>query len=283
MQNIWLMDSEWQNLHFVSKMDYIKNNLNFLQAASTNSKRDADIKEYFSLFYRVREEYKNENGQGIIEVVGSMIKGASLIQKLSGETDYDALLEDIEDAKSDNSAKSVVIDYDSGGGMAVGAPEVAESVKELAMIKPVVCHTSSIIASAAFFSAAGATAILASPSALVGSIGTVAQVYDISGMLNSMGIKIETITPDQSDLKTTSYPTVAMTEKQRENLKEAITKTNEEFMNFVSSNRPNIKPEAMRGQVFSGREAVKNGLIDGIGSLQEAKGLAIALSKLTKN
>jgi protease-4 len=158
-------------------------------------------------------------------------------------------------------------------------PETADMVVELATKKPVIAHTSTIMASAAYYLSAGATAVTSTRSAIVGSIGTVAQVVDITGYLEKMGVKVHTITPDQSDLKTAGYPDAPLTDDQKENLKESVTETNEEFMAFVQSQRLNVEKSTMRGQTFSGKEAEKLGLVDAVGTLAEAKELALLLTK----
>jgi protease-4 len=221
----------------------------------------------------------DKNGVATIEVVGPLVLGAVPIEKLLGVSDYAEIQAELMDAMDNDKIKAVVISVDSGGGMVLGVPETADMVVELAKKKPVVAHTSTIMASAAYYLSAGATAVTSSKSAIVGSIGTVAQVVDITGYLEKMGVKVHTITPDQSDLKTAGYPDAPLTDAQRQNLKDSVTETNEEFMAFVQSNRPAVEKSTMRGQTFSGKEAEKLGLVDGVGTLEEAKRLALAIAR----
>lgn len=271
--NIWLIDQPFFEKAYIAKMAKPV-------AAEVISASEDKRKEYFKQFNRLREPMTvDENGVATIEVVGPLMLGSVPIEKLLGVSDYADIQADLMQAMDDDKIKAVVISVDSGGGMVLGVPETADMVVELATKKPVVAHTSTIMASAAYYLSAGATAVTSSKSAIVGSIGTVAQVVDITGFLEKMGVKVHTITPDQSDLKTAGYPDAPLTDAQRQNLKESVTETNEEFMAFVQLNRPRVEKGTMRGQTFSGKEAESLGLVDAIGSLEEAKKLALQLSK----
>jgi protease-4 len=278
MRNIWLIESGWfETVQLPKIMQTMKvgGGAEYLKQESDEERR----RKFYKQFNRLQDPLRIEGNIGIIEVVGTLVKGATPYEKLNGVTDYDDLAMDIANAMADPKIKAVVIDVDSGGGMALGAPEIADMVAELADKKPVVAHTSSIMASAAYYISAGASAVTASRSSIVGSIGTVAQVIDITGMLEKFGVKIETFTPDQSDLKTASYPTVPMTDDQRAHIKASVTSTNNEFMGFVKSQRAGIENETMRGQCFSGRECISAGLVDALGSFEDAKKLALALTR----
>jgi protease-4 len=272
--NIWLIDQPYFEQAYLAKM--ARKHEYAIESQEGGDKR----REYFKQFNRLREPMSiDENGVATIEVVGPLVLGAVPIEKLLGVSDYSEIQAELMDAMENDKIKAVVISVDSGGGMVLGVPETADLVVELAKKKPVVAHTSTIMASAAYYLSAGATAVTSSKSAIVGSIGTVAQVVDITGFLEKMGVKVHTITPDQSDLKTTGYEDTPLTDAQRQNLKDSVTETNEEFMAFVQSNRPLVEKSTMRGQTFSGKEAEKLGLVDGVGTLEEAKRLALEIAR----
>jgi protease-4 len=271
--NIWLIDQPYFEQAYLAKM--ARKHEYALESQETDKRR-----EYFKQFNRLRDPMSiDENGVATIEVVGPLVLGAVPIEKLLGVSDYSDIQADLMEAMDNDKIKAVVISVDSGGGMVLGVPETADMVVELATKKPVIAHTSTIMASAAYYLSAGATAVTSSKSAIVGSIGTVAQVIDITGYLEKMGVKVHTITPDQSDLKTAGYPDAPLTDAQKQNLKDSVTETNEEFMAFVQSQRLNVEKSSMRGQTFSGKESETLGLVDAIGSLADAKKLALQLSK----
>ena len=271
MNEIWLIESGWHATQMAKAAKAYSHSVDFLKQESNDDR----VRSYFKQFNRLKDPmYMAAEGVGVIEVVGPLMSGAAPVDKWLGATDYKDIMRDIKAASNDPAVKAIVLDVDSGGGMALGAPEIADAIAELAQTKPVVTHTSTIMASAAYYVSAGATAVVASRSAIVGSIGTVAQVVDITAMLERFGVKIETFTPDQSDLKTASYPTVKMTDAQRAWIKESVTATNEDFMSFVTGQRPGVGSSAMRGQVFSGSRAEAAGLVDALGSFEEAITLA---------
>lgn len=241
---------------------------------------DERRRAFYKRYNRLRDSMQvDSDGVATIEVVGSLLTGATPYQKDMGASDYLDIRAELRKAASDPAIKAVVLMIDSGGGMALGAPEAAADVAALAAIKPVVAWTGSIMASAAYYLPAAATVVTASPSAIVGSIGTVCQVLDISGLMERYGVKIHTVTPDASDLKTTSYPTVPLSDDQKKALKASVTATNEKFMGWVSNNRPGVQADSMRGQCFSGEEATARGLVDAVGSWEDARALALSLAQ----
>jgi capsid assembly protease len=231
------------------------------------------IKAYMSTFYNLRESMSVENGIATIHAYGPLLKDASFIDEILGATGYESLAADLEAAAADESVKGILLKVQSPGGMAMGAPEIGDQVRELAQSKPVVAYSPDIMASAAYYISAGATAIIASPSAAVGSIGTLAQILDVTKLYESMGVKIETFTPAQSDLKTTGHPTVALTDKQREHMQAHVEAINGGFTGFVRANRPAVTAAEMRGQTYRGEDAAGNGLADATGSEKDALAL----------
>lgn len=268
-----------EDTYFQQTLLRLSHTLSFLKTSPAPATlSEADRKSYYRQFNRLWDPLRVENQVGVVEIVGPLMQGATPREKLLGATDYRDVIGDLATAANDPKIKAVVVDVDSGGGMALGAPELADAVASLAEIKPVVAHTSTLMASAAYYAIAGATAITATGSSIVGSIGTYRQLIDISAALEKMGIKVELIKPAQSDLKAAGHPAVPLTEAQRAYLTAGAEETNAEFIKFVQAHRPKVTMDSMRGQTFSGNQAVDAGLIDAIGSFDEAKKLAIALA-----
>ena len=277
MRTQWLLDQTYFESTYLPKVLAANKaaDPNFLTLETPEERRRA----YYAQFNRLRDPIAvDEDGLATIEIVGPMMTGATPYEKLQGVSDYADMSGDIQQAAQDPAVKAVLLSIDSGGGMALGAPELADLVASLAQTKPVVAYTSSIMASAAYYAAAGATAIVASRSAIVGSIGTMLQVIDITAALEKFGVKIHTVTPALSDLKTTSHPTVPLTDAQRAALQDKVEATNAEFVGFVKSNRPAVEDASLRGQTFSGSQAVDAGLVDAVGSYAEARALALSLA-----
>ena len=132
------------------------------------------------------------------------------------------------------------------------------------------------MASAAYYLAAGADAIFASPSASVGSIGVYIPWMDTSAAYERAGYKPDPITNTGGDLKAIGFGG-KLTAEQRAHLQEEV---DEDFDNFKAhiANYRAVPDSAMRGQVMSGRKALESNLVDRIGERDQAYGaLALAI------
>lgn len=280
----WLIDMAYANARFLSPAARLEVQAIMAKAPDEETaQRRARIKAYIQTYYNLREDMTIADGVARIHVFGPLLQGADFVDLLMGATAYEGILSDLEAALADETVQGILLDVSSSGGMALGAPEVAVAIQDAAKIKPVVAYAGDIMASAAYYISAGASAIVASPSAAVGSIGTLAQILDVTGLYESMGVKIHTFTPAESDLKTTGHATVPMTDAQREHMRASVSQINADFTSFVTANRPGVTAAEMRGQTFRGKEAAANGLADATGSQKDALELLKTLAKVDTN
>lgn len=221
-------------------------------------------------FYNQRRTLDVKEGIATIHVNDVLAGNLTNVEKLTGMTDYEDLIAELEQAASDPAVKGILLDINSPGGSAVGAPEAAAVVESIREQKPVVSVIPRIGASAAYYIASASNAIVAPQSAIVGSIGTIQTLFDYSQMLASFGIKVNIMTPEASDLKAAGNPYREMTPKEREFLQERIESLNANFTGFVSKHRSKAGPESMRGQWFSGEEGANAGLVDYVGGKARA-------------
>ena len=119
------------------------------------------------------EPYVVNNGIATISVRGELVNRGSWLSAQSGLTSYEALQSALRAAAADVSVRGILLDIDSPGGEAAGAMETADVVREVSKTKPVKAFVNSLAASAAYAIAAGASEIIVTPSATVGSIGVV--------------------------------------------------------------------------------------------------------------
>jgi len=166
---------------------------------------------------------------------------------------------------ADDTVEGVLLDIDSPGGFVNGTPELGDLVARLAKIKPVVSHTSGMAASAAYWIAAQAPTVIASRSAIVGSIGVYAALYDLAAYYAEMGVKVEVFTNKEATFKAAGLPGTSLSDEQRAHFQARVQRDFTEFKAAVNGPRPQVGPEAMRGQTFNGIEAKKLGLVDGVG------------------
>lgn len=222
-------------------------------------------------FVNQRRDYQvTPEGIAMIHANDVLSRTSTKFDQMLGETHYNALIGEMGMASEDSQVRGIFLDISSPGGSAVGAPEAAAAVAAAAQRKPVVSYVETIGASAAYYLTAGASAIVASPSAVVGSIGTIAMFTDISDMLAKFGVNVQIITPRQSDLKASGNMVRPMTDPEREFLQQRTEALNADFTSFVKSNRPDVTDASLRGQWFSGSEAAGLGLVDQIGSRGDA-------------
>ena len=209
------------------------------------------------------------------------------IISLSGTIQYDnsacspeGLKELLDRAEENDHIKAVVLRVDSGGGTATAGEEMAEYVKDFG--KPIVVSSASINASAAYEISSQADYIYVAKSTEIGAIGTAMQVTDLSGLLDKLGVNMETIA--SSDSKDSSYGFRELTEEERVYYQEMVNQINEVFIQNVADGR-NMDVKDVRalatGMPFTGLTSVENGLADEVGTREDALDKAAELAGIT--
>ena len=185
------------------------------------------------------------------------------------------------DVAEDNPhVKAVVLRVDSGGGTATAGEEMAGYVK--AFSKPIVVSSASINASAAYEISSQADYIYVAQSTEIGAIGTAMQLTDLSGLLDKLGVNMETIT--SADEKDSSYGYRPLTDEEREYYQHMVDEINEVFINNVAEGRKMSVDDVRalaNGMPFTGNAAVKNGLADAVGTREDAIDKAAELAGVT--
>ncbi len=120
------------------------------------------------------------------------------------------------------------------------------------------------MASLAYWIGSQARAIVASRSAIVGSIGVFTTVTDYTQYLAAAGIKVEVIKNKEADYKAAGVPGTSLTDAQRSYLQDSVQASFQEFQAAVTLKR-RIEAAAMRGQTFNGLKSKSAGLVDAIG------------------
>lgn len=220
----------------------------------------------FSAFVNPRPDLEiDSNGIAHVHVAGVLGKNLSQIERSCGNTGYEQLEAEIADAvKAD--AQGILLHVNSPGGAATGNVETARLVANSGL--PTIAWVDELAASAAYAIAAGASAIVASPSAQVGSIGTILPLVDTSGQWEQRGWKPAYITHTGGDLKDATWPP-SFSDAHREHLQEMVDDFFGQFKEHVLAHR-DVPASAMRGQTLLGARAKGASLVDRIGSYAEA-------------
>lgn len=209
------------------------------------------------------------NGVATIDMSGPMIRKAGLFEKLfMGAVAHEDVASALREAGGRADVSSVFLNIDSPGGTVMGTPELAAEVAKLNATKPVYAFTSGMMGSAAYWVGSQATAIYATPSARVGSIGAIQTVVDQSAMLERLGIKVEVFSVGK--FKSAGHPAKSLTDEQRQMINESLAEIVGEFRQAVSSQRSGVPAEAMEGQTFSGKKAQEMGLATIVADQDEA-------------
>jgi signal peptide peptidase SppA len=212
----------------------------------------------------------------IVPLKGTMLKNPNALEKaLLGATDTDVFAQKINEIRGDDSISAVVLDIDSAGGSVGGVAEASTAVRNLEKKKPVVTHTSGLMASAAYWVGSQATMITAGESARVGSIGVYLPFVDASKAYEDQGIKVDIIKNKEGKFKGAGYLGTSLTKEQRGQLQAEVQEIFEDFRNAVENKR-GVSEEALQGQTFSAKASVNNRLVDVQGNLMDAILLAYA-------
>jgi protease-4 len=172
---------------------------------------------------------------------------------------------------NDKLIKALIVHIDSPGGTVVGGETLYLHLREVAGKKPVVALISDLATSAGYMAAIAADQIFARQSSITGSIGVIVQTTDITVLLNKLGIKPEAI--KSAPLKAQPSPLEPMNENTRSATRLVVEDIFNMFIDMVATRRKMDKKKVKQladGRIYTGRQAVKNGLIDAIGGEKEA-------------
>ena len=172
----------------------------------------------------------------------------------------------------DHSAKALIVRINSPGGTVVGGESLYHELRKIAAKKPVVAVIGTLGTSGGYMVAIGGDRIFARSGTITGSIGVIMQTTDLTGMLKKFGITTESIKSDP--LKAVPSPLEPLTDKARALIKTVIRDTHRQFVSMVADRR-GLSPDKARklgdGRIFTGDQALSNGLIDAIGGEAEAR------------
>lgn len=211
-------------------------------------------------------QYFIEGGIAYLTLSGPMIKGYDDFTAWA----YDCCsidrvsrtLVEIEGRAQTSQIRALVLLINSPGGSAMGTPELGAQIDALDQRLPVYAYTSDLACSAAYWVMASARLVFATPSAMVGSIGTYLAMYDYSEMLKEWGIKLELFRA--GSLKGIGIPGKPFTDDERTFLNERVQRINSRFTGHVRSMRGEVADSTMQGQWFDGDEALDLNLVDAV-------------------
>jgi len=185
-------------------------------------------------------------------------------------------------AQDDPAVKAVILDIDTPGGSITASDIIYHRVKEIqAAGKIVVADFGDLAASGGYYLACSADYIVAHPTTITGSIGVIIQSLNLEGLLGKLGIK--DVTVKRGEEKDFLSPFREMTPEEREMLQGVVDEMYERFLSVVAEGRDLTREELDKvagGRIFTGPQALANGLVDEIGYQDTAIEMARELADL---
>ena len=205
---------------------------------------------------------------GIVKINGPILTSDSVVSQL-------------EKLKNRKDISAIVMRIDSPGGLVAPTQEIYEKVKSLRGVKPIISSMGSVAASGGYYIALGADTLIANPGTIVGSIGVIMNYPIATELLGKVGIKFETV--KSGGLKDVGSYSREVTEADRRHLNDMVTNIHNQFIDAVNNNRSIEKSELIKladGRVFTGLQSKDLGLVDLLGTFEDAVSLAGSLGKI---
>jgi protease-4 len=215
----------------------------------------------------------SENSIAIIDISGMIVSGSSGggfgSEVMTGSQ---TVIEQLRQVKDDPNIKAVVLRINSPGGTPAGSLEIGNEIKRLRQSgKKVVAYMAETAASGAYWISCETDRIVANPTTMTGSIGVIMETMDLQGLYEKIGV-------EQNVFKTGPHkdmgsPAREITPEEAAIFQGLIEDSYEQFLEVVANGRKMEMDEVRAladGRVYTGRQALKVGLVDQVGDLHEA-------------
>lgn len=220
------------------------------------------------------EEPKRKSSKpkvAVIHATGAIVSGSSGSDFLSGESTMgsDTMVKAIRQAAEDETVKCIVMRIDSPGGSALASDLIWRAIEKVE--KPFVVSMGDVAGSGGYYIAMGADKIFAEPTTITGSIGVVGGKFDLSGLYSKLGVNTTILTRGKNTgiLSNSS----SLSESERKAFQRMLDEIYVIFTTKAAQGRK-MEVEALeklaRGRIYTGVRAKELGLIDEIGSLEDA-------------
>jgi protease-4 len=175
------------------------------------------------------------------------------------------------DRLAKSSAKAVIVHINSPGGTVAGSEELYDALVKVKAKKPMVVVVDGLAASGGYIAAIASDRIVAQQSAIVGSIGVIFQYPNVTDLLKTIGVQVETV--KSSPLKAAPSGLEPTSPEARAAVESLVNDSYDWFKGLVRNRRhmdDALLVKVSDGRVFTGRQAVALKLIDALGDEQAA-------------
>lgn len=245
-----------------------------------SSLRQISLENYAnSLVEKANNKLSNQK-IAVIYAEGTIVGGKGSLEQIGS----DRFARELRQLREDDSIKSIVLRVNSPGGSATASEAILREILLTRKHKPVIVSMGNMAASGGYWIAAGADYIFAEESTITGSIGVFGLLPNIQTIANNHGVTWDVVkTGRLADINSNVRP---KTEEELALYQESVAQTYNLFLDKVAEYRNLPRQEVdqiARGRVWSGKEALKKGLVDRIGGLEAAIAYAAKTAKLGNN
>jgi protease IV len=204
--------------------------------------------------------------------------------ELRGEiTSSDEVIRQLKKYRTNSGVKAILLHIDSPGGGVVASQEMYEEVRKTRDDgKPVIVSMGALAASGGYYVSCGATRLVANRGTLTGSIGVISEFLQVKDALAKLGISEKTIKAGK--LKDAGSPTKEMTEDDQTYFQKLMDEVHRQFIDVVARER-RMSTEKVRGladgRVYTGERAVELGLVDTLGTFEDAVRIAAGIAGIS--
>jgi protease-4 len=224
---------------------------------------------------RFREIVIERGSRGVSDRVALITLRGLISSSIPGNVS-DSMVEDmrlaLQQASDDRRVKAIVLEIDSPGGEVTAADQIYNAVIKARARKPVVVYMDSLAASGGYYIACGGKFLMANETTITGSIGVIIQTLNYEQLFNKIGLASVVFKSGKfKDILNGARP---MTPEERDLIQRFVMETYDKFLGVVSKER-SLPADMLRnsiadGRILSGKEALGDKLIDGIGQIDDA-------------
>jgi protease IV len=214
----------------------------------------------------------------LVDVSGLLTNGRSEGLFGSRENPVALFAEKLDEAQKDPQVRALVLRINSPGGGVTASDLMYRRLMEFKKERkiPVIAVIEDVGASGAYYLAMGADVIIVSPTSITGSIGVIVQTFSLAGTLDKLGIAAKAIT--SGPMKDMGSPFKPFDAADQKILQTLVDEFYARFLDIVATGRPKLSKDVIRkladGRIYTGEQAIANGLADQAGDVNSAVKLA---------
>ena len=255
-------------------------NLKVAKNYGSEEAKDLDLSNPFAIF-KLLAPPKTTTGAGkkdriaIIYALGAIMSGKSGRSLFDGSSvGSTTLIEAIKQADADPKVRAIVLRVDSPGGSALASDLIWHQLKQCK--KPVIASMGDTAASGGYYLSMAAKKIYAEPGTLTGSIGVIGGKIAVRGLLEKVGVHTDGLSRGANSGLLSRFDTFS--ESERKSMQKLMEEIYDQFLSKAIEGRKLAGKDFTKekllkladGRIWTGKQALENGLIDALGGLEDA-------------